>query len=238
MRLAELAGSFRQRLMAFAVGVGMHVVDAILAEGVVAIAGAKGKHDPMRVAARRDNQPSSLPLGGRRVSFERPRVRTTDGREVRLPSWEALQAADQAARDHVNRMLAGVSTRDYAPALEPIGDLDSSSASRSSVLRRFVAKAAARRLWRSAPRICRGSRSARSSATASRRAITRSWRSWAWITREESILWGSAGHSSRGTSSPALLAPYHSARSGDRLPLGNPSRTRPLEVLTKESKRA
>lgn len=143
VRLAELAGSFRQGLMAFAVGVGLQVVDAILNEDVTAIAGPKGKHDHSRAAYRHGSQSSSLPLGGRRVAFGRPRLRTPDGREIPLSSWEALQAADQLGEIAFTRMLAGVSTRDYAPALEPIGGVESFGASRSAVSRRFAAKAAA-----------------------------------------------------------------------------------------------
>lgn len=143
VRLAELAGSFRQGLLAFAVGVGMQVVDVILDEDVTAIAGVKGRHDSNRVAYRHGSQESSLPLGGRRVSTKRPRLRGVDGQELSLPSWEALQAADHLDEIAFGRVIAGVSTRDYAPALEPIGEVDSSGASRSAVSRRFASKATA-----------------------------------------------------------------------------------------------
>ncbi|MQA92738.1 MAG: IS256 family transposase [Gemmatimonas sp.] len=83
--------------------------------------------------------PSSLVLAGRRVRVKRPRVRSTNGSEVVLPSWAAWSAEDPLERRAVEQMLVGVSTRKYARSLEELpSDVGSSGVSKSAVSERFV----------------------------------------------------------------------------------------------------
>ena len=53
-------------------------------EEVVGVVGAKGKHDPERVAVRYGHEAGTVTLGGRRVALERPRIRSADGRSKLL----------------------------------------------------------------------------------------------------------------------------------------------------------
>jgi putative transposase len=95
---------------------------------------------------RHGAEPATVTLGGRRVPVRRPRVRTiADGdepeREVPRESYTTLAAADLLAEGIVARMLAGISTRRYPVALEPVGaqvEQTASSTSKSAVSRRFV----------------------------------------------------------------------------------------------------
>ena len=50
--LAEIAESAREGLLALAVGAGLQVLQALMAESVTALAGPRGRHDPDRVAVR------------------------------------------------------------------------------------------------------------------------------------------------------------------------------------------
>jgi hypothetical protein len=63
-----------------------------------------------------------LPMGGRRVEVKRPRVRSVDGRELPLPTWERLAGLDPFGARAYEQMLVGVATRQYARSLEPVGD--------------------------------------------------------------------------------------------------------------------
>jgi hypothetical protein len=68
-------------------------------------------------------------------------------REVTLESYATLASTDLLAEGIVARMLAGISTRRYPVALEPVGaDVEqaASSTSKSAVSRRFVAATAER----------------------------------------------------------------------------------------------
>jgi transposase-like protein len=80
-------------------------------------------------------------LGGRRVPARRPRARTTDGKEVKLDSWEVFAGDDLLTQLVCERMLAGVATRRHASVGEPVGaelEQAAKSDSRSAVSRRFV----------------------------------------------------------------------------------------------------
>ena len=59
-----------------------------------ALCGERYAHQEDRQAARAGHVPSSLVLGGRRVEIQRPRARSTDGHELRLPSWQAWSSHD------------------------------------------------------------------------------------------------------------------------------------------------
>ena len=63
--------------------------------------------------------PSDVVLGGRKVAVQRPRVRA-DGREVPLPTFQALAHTDPLNRRVVDQMLVGVATRQYARSLAPV----------------------------------------------------------------------------------------------------------------------
>ncbi|MFL6271566.1 MAG: IS256 family transposase, partial [Actinomycetes bacterium] len=77
--LAELAGAAREGLLALAVGTGLQVLQAMLAEDVTRLVGAKGRHLPGRTAVRQGSEPGQVTLGGRRVRVRRPRIRAADG---------------------------------------------------------------------------------------------------------------------------------------------------------------
>jgi len=109
-------------------------------------------HNHDRAATRHGTENGSITLGGRRVPVRRPRVRTVadddhSAREVPLETYTTLAATDLLAEGIVARMLAGISTRRYPVALEPVGDQvdqDAQATSKSAVSRRFVAATAER----------------------------------------------------------------------------------------------
>jgi len=140
--LGQLVGSAKEGLLALSVGVGLGVLAELLEEEVVEVVGAKGKHNPARVAVRHGHEPGTVTLGGRRVPVERPRVRSADDRgEVRLATYEHFADRDLLSRVVLERMLAGVSTRRYRRTQEPVGgevEQAARSTSRSAVSRTFV----------------------------------------------------------------------------------------------------
>jgi putative transposase len=142
--VAELANAAREGLLALAVGTGLQVLQAMLAEDVAWLVGPKGRHVPERTAIRHGSEPGQVTLGGRRVRVRRPRVRTADGsREVALPTYQAFAATDLLDQLAVERMLAKLSCRRYRVGLEPVGssvEQASSGTSKSAVSRRFVAR--------------------------------------------------------------------------------------------------
>jgi putative transposase len=141
--LAEIAESVREGLLAVAVGAGLQVMAALMAESVTALAGPKGRHDVGRTAVRHGHGSGSVTLGGRRVPVRRPRVRAADGSgELPVPAYELFAGTEVLGRMAMERMLGGLSTRRYPVGLEPVGrgvEQAASATSKSAVSRRFVA---------------------------------------------------------------------------------------------------
>jgi transposase-like protein len=89
-----------------------------------------------------------LGFHGGKVELERPRVRSRDGGEIALPSWEAALAEDWLGKWALNLMLINVSTRKFGRALRlPEGDVPAANGaglSKSAASRHFVALSAER----------------------------------------------------------------------------------------------
>ena len=119
---------------------GMSVLLAVLEQEREKLCGVRYQHDAGRAASRAGYADGEVVLGGRRVSVKRPRVRSSEGKEIPLPSWEKFAAEDPLNARAVEQMVIGVATRKYARSLEsaPIGR-KSRGTSKSAVSRRFVA---------------------------------------------------------------------------------------------------
>ena len=129
-----------------AVGAGLPVMGAMMNAGVEAVCGPRGEHDPQRAAVRHGVGDGSVSWGGRRVAVQRPRMRAADGsREMAVTSYQLFSSTEVLGRMAMQRMLAGLSTRQYPAGLEPVGqkvDKVARSTSKSAVSRRFLPRRA------------------------------------------------------------------------------------------------
>ena len=137
--LGQLVGAAKEGLLALSVEVGLGVLRELLEAEVEELVGPKGKWNPDRTAVRHGHEDGEVTLGGRRVRVKRPRARTADGEsEVPLVTYEHFADRDQLGDVVLERMLAGVSTRQYRRAQEPVGsevEADARSTSKSAVSR-------------------------------------------------------------------------------------------------------
>jgi len=145
--LATFAEHVREGLLAASTAVGLEVMTEMMQAEVTAIAGVKGRHDADRSHTRHGTEHGSVTLGGRRVPVTRPRVRTVgdDATEVALATYQRFADTDLLTEQVTARMLAGISTRKYPVALEPVGEAverSATSTSKSAISRRFVAATA------------------------------------------------------------------------------------------------
>jgi putative transposase len=142
--LGELVGAAKEGLLALSVGVGLGVMAELLEEEVTDVVGPRGKHDPERTAVRHGHEDGEVTLGGRRVSVQRPRVRTAGGEsEVPLETYRHFADRDPLTRLVLEQVLAGVSTRRFERTREPVGadvEAEARSVSKSAVSREFVAR--------------------------------------------------------------------------------------------------
>jgi putative transposase len=150
--LVDLLVDTKTELLELALRSGLKVFTAMLEEDRTAICGPRYAHAPNRPASRAGTTRSEVVLGGRKVTIQRPRVRTAAG-EVALPTFQTMAATDPLDRRVVEQMLVGVATRQYARSLEPLGpEMKSRGTSKSAVSRRFVARTTAPlAAWQSAP---------------------------------------------------------------------------------------
>lgn len=140
--LADIAGVAREGLLALSVSTGLAVLTEMMETERTVLCGPIHAKDPDREATRGGTTQTSVVLGGRRVRVRRPRARRTDGSgEVELETFTAVNDSDLLGAVTMERMLAGLATRRYRSANEPVGskvEAESSSMSKSSVSRRFV----------------------------------------------------------------------------------------------------
>lgn len=121
------------------VSAGMSVLGAMLEDERTRLCGPRYAHVPERVATRAGHVDGELAVGGRRVRVRRPRVRSVEGAEIPLDTWEQFASADPLTPRAVEQMVLGVSTRKYARSIEPAPPgLKSRGTSKSAVSRRFV----------------------------------------------------------------------------------------------------
>ena len=119
--MADVAGAIKDGLLAFASAAGLMVMFKMMEAELTERIGPKHA----RIADREGNwhgtTTGSVVLGGRKVTAERLRGRSTGGDEIALDTWTVFSSEDLLTQLVVERMLAGVSTRRHQDVAEPIG---------------------------------------------------------------------------------------------------------------------
>lgn len=134
----------RKALRELVMSSGLAVFTRMLEEDRTALCGPRHRPSPDRDAYRHGHDEGSLVFGGRKVRLRKPRVRSVDGEEIELPTWERMSAEDPLRDRIVEQTLLGVSSRGYERSLEPPPEgVRSHTTKRSSVCRRFVARTTA-----------------------------------------------------------------------------------------------
>jgi transposase-like protein len=120
---------------------GLRILGAILEDEVTQRVGPPHRPAPDSPAVRWGRQPGYVVLSGRKVSLVRPRVRTRQGQELPLESYQILQQDGPRQRAVREGIVAGLSTRSYRRAVHSV--LEGYGIEKSSVSREFVAASAA-----------------------------------------------------------------------------------------------
>ena len=134
--LAELWADLQAEVERMAGETGLKIMLRILEDEVARRVGPPHQPDPAAGCVRWGKQSGYVVFGGQKVSLDRPRVRTREGQEVALESYGQLQQDGRMQRAVRERMVAGLSTRNYRRAVESV--LDGYGIEKSSVSRQFV----------------------------------------------------------------------------------------------------
>lgn len=113
------------------------VINLLLEAEVKGLCGERYKHDPEREANRWGSEPGTAIVNGTKERIKKPRVRSaSDGKEIRLATYEAFNESGVLSEKILNSVLAGVSTRRYVNLVDK--QLRKYGVSKSSVSRRTI----------------------------------------------------------------------------------------------------
>jgi transposase-like protein len=86
-------------------------------EEVGQLVGERGRHSPERKANRWGTERGYCVVMGQKVPVERPRVRSTDDREIRLGSYELFHRGEPLTETVWEKLMLGLTTRKYGEAV-------------------------------------------------------------------------------------------------------------------------
>jgi transposase-like protein len=116
----QLVEELGLEMEAFATSAGVLVMQCIMDGQVEQIAGRRQSHDS--AVNRWGKDDGSVMLGGQKVAIRRQRLRTREGNEVTLPSYERFRDSGDRARAVYQRLISGVSCRTYEQTVEAVAD--------------------------------------------------------------------------------------------------------------------
>lgn len=116
--VAEIIEGVGQEAEQLAGEAGLLIMKAVMDAEVESLAGPKGKHDPERTATRWTAQQGYVALAGKKAPVVKPRVRTLQGCEVNLRSYQRFQSAPRRQTSIYKKLVNGISTRKYKQAID------------------------------------------------------------------------------------------------------------------------
>ena len=132
----ELIAGARQDIEAFAAELGLTIIQRVMEAEIGQKVGPWGQQK----THRHGHQPGYVIYGGRKVSLERPRLRSREDKEAPLASYQAFQKDGKLQQAVARQLSRQCSTRDYEGAID--GCLKGYGIKRSSVSRHWKAATA------------------------------------------------------------------------------------------------
>ena len=115
--MAEMVGWLRQGVGELIRQAGVQLVGLLMEEEVRELVGERGQPQAARTANRWGKERGFCVVMGQKVPIERPRVRTTEDREVRLGSYELFHRGEPLTETVWEKLMLGLSTRQYGQAV-------------------------------------------------------------------------------------------------------------------------
>jgi putative transposase len=115
--MAEIVGWLRKGVGELIRQAGLQLMDLLMQEEVRELVGERCQRQTERTANRWGSERGYCVVMGQKVPVERPRVRTTDDREVRLGSYEMFHRGEPLTETVWEKLMLGLSTRKYGQAI-------------------------------------------------------------------------------------------------------------------------
>src|SRR5450631_1766983 len=120
--MAEMVGWLRKGVGELIRQAGLQLMDLLMQEEVLKLAGERSHRQPERTASRWGTERGYCVVMGQKVPVKRPRVRTTDDREVRLGSYEMFHRGEPLTETVWEKLMLGLSTRKYGRAVREFAE--------------------------------------------------------------------------------------------------------------------
>jgi putative transposase len=116
--LAEIVGLLQQGVGNLLRQTGLELMHLVMDEEVKALAGERHEQHPGRRAHRWGKEDGYCVVDGQKVPIRRTRLRTSDQREQRLGSYELFQRSGPMQAGVWDKMMRGLSTRNYGAVVK------------------------------------------------------------------------------------------------------------------------
>jgi transposase-like protein len=120
--MAEMVGWLRKGVGELVRQAGLQLMDLLMQEEVREVVGERSQRQPERTASRWGSERGYCVVMGQKVPIERPRVRTTDDKEVRLGSYEMFHRGEPLTETVWAKLMLGLSTRKYGQAVREFSE--------------------------------------------------------------------------------------------------------------------
>jgi putative transposase len=115
--MAEMVGWLRKGVGELIRQAGLQLMDLLMQEEVRELVGERSQRQAERTANRWGSEQGYCVVMGQKVPIQRPRVRTTDEKEVRLGSYEMFHRGEPLTETVWEKLMLGLSTRKYGRAI-------------------------------------------------------------------------------------------------------------------------
>jgi len=115
--MAEMVGWLRKGVGELVRQAGLQLMDLLMQEEVRELVGERSQRQADRKANRWGSERGYCVVMGQKVPIDRPRVRTTEDKEVRLGSYEMFHRGEPLTETVWEKLMLGLSTRKYGQAV-------------------------------------------------------------------------------------------------------------------------
>src|SRR5436309_2206222 len=120
--MAEMMGWLRKGVGELIWQAGLQLMDLLMQEEVRELAGERSQRQSERTANRWGRERGFCVVMGQKFPIQRPRVRTTDDKEVRLGSYEMFHRGEPLTETVWEKLMLGLSTRKYGQAVREFSE--------------------------------------------------------------------------------------------------------------------
>jgi transposase-like protein len=120
--MAEMMGWLRKGVGELIRQAGLQLMDLLMQEEVRELVGERSQRQAERTASRWGSERGYCVVMGQKVPIQRPRVRSTDDKEVRLGSYEMFHRGEPLTETVWEKLMLGLSTRKYDQAVRQFSE--------------------------------------------------------------------------------------------------------------------